>query len=85
MFILFFGTRPGKQKEGHLPGLSCPYCHQKGQLLGVVIPQYVHLFWIPVYRLRPVALVTCGHCKKAYEGGELTPEMKDALEQLGRQ
>jgi hypothetical protein len=82
MFILFFGTRAGKRKEGALPGIECPYCRQTGQLHAVLIRQYVHLFWIPVFRLRPMAFVECAHCKKAYDGGELTPSMQRALEQL---
>ena len=82
MFILFFGTRTGKKKEGRIPGVCCPYCGQTGFLQATVVPHFVHLFWIPVYRLKPMAFVSCGHCRKAYEGVELTPEMQKALEDL---
>mgnify|MGYP001040885535 CR=1 FL=1 len=82
MFILFFGTRTGKRREASLTGVVCPYCEQSGFLTATVIPHYVHLFWIPVYRLKPMAFVRCEHCKKAYEGQELTPQMKAALEEL---
>ncbi len=82
MFILFFGTRTGKKKEVPLPGVNCPYCGQSGFLHATVIPHFVHLFWIPVYRLKPMAFVECGHCKKAYEGWELTPQMQSSLEAL---
>ena len=82
MFILFLGTRPGKRRQASLPGVTCPYCGQTGQLSATVVPHYVHLFWIPVYKLRPMAYVECGHCKKVYEGGDLTPQMKEALEQI---
>lgn len=82
MFILFFGTRPGKRREAPLPGVACPYCGQTGNLRATLIPNYIHLFWIPVYRLRPTAYVECSHCKKAYEGREMTPEMEKAVELL---
>jgi len=82
MFILFFGTRPGKKRQAPLRGETCPYCGQAGQLTATVVPQYIHLFWIPVYRLRPMAWVECAHCKKVYEGGDLTPQMKTGLEKL---
>lgn len=82
MFILFFGTRPGKRREAPLPRALCPYCGQTGTLKAVLIPNYIHLFWIPVYRLRHMASVECSHCKKAYEGREMTPEMERAIEQL---
>lgn len=82
MFILFFGTRPGKKREVRLPGVRCPFCGQAGQLRATVVPHYVHLFWLPVYRLRPMAYVECGHCKKVYEGADLTPPMRTALEEM---
>ncbi len=82
MFILFFGTRPGKRREAPLPGVSCPFCGQAGQLQATLLPQYIHLFWIPVYSLRPLAYVECAHCKKVYEGEDLTPEMRKGLEAL---
>lgn len=82
MFILFFGTRPGKKREAPLPGIPCPFCGQAGQLRATVVPQYIHLFWLPVYRLRPMAFVECGHCKKVYEGADLTPPMETALEEM---
>jgi uncharacterized Zn-finger protein len=82
MFILFFGTRTGKKRQAPIREVSCPYCGQTGFLHATVIPHFVHLFWIPVYRLKPMAFVECQHCKKAYEGNDLTPEMKSALESL---
>ena len=82
MFILFFGTRSGRKRQAPLPGVTCPYCGQAGQLTATVVPRYVHLFWIPVYKLRPMEYVECGHCKKWYEGGDLSPQMQGALEKL---
>lgn len=82
MFILFFGTRPGKTRESVLHGVPCPYCGQVGQLNAVVQPRFVHIFWIPVYRLSHAAFIQCGHCKKAYEGNECSAEMQKALETL---
>ena len=82
MFILFFGTRPGKAKEAKLAGVPCPYCENVGTLNAWVQARFIHLFWIPVYRLSSNAFVRCEHCKKAYEGNECTPGMKEALEKL---
>jgi hypothetical protein len=82
MFILFFGTRAGKKKEKPLPEVPCPFCGQKGTLHATLVPYYVHLFWIPVWSLRPLARVDCSHCRKAYEGESLTPEMRRGLEAL---
>ena len=82
MFILFFGTRPGKKREAPMPGAQCPFCGQTGQLRATLIPQFIHLFWIPVYRLRPMAYTECTHCKKVYQGAEMTPEMEDVISLL---
>ena len=82
LFILFFGTRPGKEEVSGLPGVPCPYCGQRDQLTAHLQNQYIHLFWIPVYRLSPSEFIECAHCKKAYGAREFTPEMKQALEEL---
>ena len=80
--ILFFGTRTGTPRHQALPGLACPFCGQRGTLQATVLPHFVHLFWIPVFRLRPLRWVSCGHCKKQYEGRDLTPEMQEVLEKV---
>ena len=80
--ILFFGTRTGKPATRLLPGLACPFCGQHDTLEATVLPHFVHLFWIPVYRLRPMRWVACRHCKKQFEGRELTPGMEAGLEAL---
>lgn len=80
--ILFFGTRAGKGKTFPLPQTSCPHCGLSGHLQAEVIPHYVHLFWVPVYRLRPWRLITCGHCKKGYEASDFTAEMERELQRL---
>jgi len=81
--ILFFGTRTGTPKTRQLDGLQCPYCGQLETLQATAMPHFVHLFWIPVYRLRPMRWVECRHCKKQYEGRELSPSMQEALESIG--
>lgn len=81
--ILFFGTRPGKRRELPLAALTCPHCGQTGSLQGTVAPHFVHIFWIPVYRLRPMVWVQCSHCKKGYDGRDLTLEMQQALKDTG--
>jgi len=85
MFILFFGTRPGKVRESALPGVPCPYCSQLGQLKASIQNRYVHIFWIPVYRLSPSTFVQCGHCKKAYTKGEWSTEMQETIKKLDKE
>jgi hypothetical protein len=80
--ILFFGTRTGDSKTGILKGISCPFCNQPETLIGYRASHYVHLFWIPIYRLSSISEIQCKHCKKHYAGNELTTEMKEALEAL---
>ena len=80
LFILFFGTRPGKTTQYALPGVPCPYCFQEGKLWVYKQMRFVHLFWIPVYRLSPSEYVRCQHCKKAYAKKEYTPEMTQEID-----
>ncbi|MDA8686436.1 zinc-ribbon domain-containing protein [Robiginitalea sp.] len=77
--ILFFGTRTGTSKSTTLKDIRCPFCRQSDTLVGYTTPHFVHLFWIPVYRLPSIAEIQCTHCKKVYSGNEISPEMKHAL------
>jgi uncharacterized Zn-finger protein len=80
--ILFFGTRTGNCRIGNLTGIACPFCGQTETLQGRVRQHYIHFFWIPVYKLKPIREVQCRHCKKAYYGNEITLEMTRALEMI---
>jgi hypothetical protein len=80
--ILFFGTRTGKRREKQLTGVICPYCAQSGSLRASLTPHYVHLFWIPVFRLKPFMIIACDHCKKGYDREDFTPEMEHGIRDL---
>ncbi len=80
--ILFFGTRPGKRKETRLGGLSCPHCRQRDTLVATVIPHFVHIFWLPVYRLKPFLSVECTHCKRVYLRGEFNADMQARIGEI---
>ena len=77
--ILFFGTRTGKTRTFPLQGTNCPHCDQSGTLQAVVQPHFVHLFWIPVYRLKPFRTVHCSHCKGVFHMDELPSGIREAL------
>ena len=77
--ILFFGTRTGKTRSFPLAEVSCPHCGQRDTLQATVQPHFVHLFWIPVYRLKPFRTAHCSHCKGVFHMDELPPAIREAL------
>jgi len=77
--ILFFGTRPGKKETKILSNISCPHCSQTGTLTVAWQPNYVHLFWIPIFKLKPFQFAECSHCKRGFYKEEFSPEMERAL------
>lgn len=79
--IIFFGTRTGKTKTVALKKATCPYCNQKGYLQASRTPNFIHLFWIPVYRLGIHIEAICEYCKKGFYKGEFTPEMLQEFEE----
>ncbi|NAS14000.1 zinc-ribbon domain-containing protein [Flavobacteriaceae bacterium R33] len=74
--ILFFGTRPGKQRTRILTQSICPFCEQKGSLQATEVPNYFHLFWIPLFRVQTSRFASCSHCKRTYYKEEFTAEME---------
>jgi hypothetical protein len=78
--ILFFGTRSGKERQIELTGIPCPHCRNQNTLKGRCIPQYLHLFWIPLFKLKTHKSIGCIHCKAMYYGEEFNPAMTEAME-----
>jgi uncharacterized protein with PIN domain len=81
--ILFFGIRPGRTTTIDMKHLKCPHCNQPNTLSGKSNPNYLHLFWIPLYRVSTTQVVSCKHCKRIYFKNEFTMEMKHAFENQG--
>ncbi|TXN36939.1 zinc-ribbon domain-containing protein [Flagellimonas hymeniacidonis] len=77
--ILFFGTKTGKKQTKTLNTVSCPYCAQKGTLMTVSQSNYVHLFWIPIFKLKTSKFAECSHCKRGFYEEEFTPGMEKGL------
>jgi phage terminase large subunit GpA-like protein len=78
--ILFFGTRPGKTEVKELDGVVCPHCEQIGTLSATHTPNYVHLFWLPLFRIAESRYAECSHCKRVFYREEFTAEMERAAE-----
>ena len=77
--ILFFGTRPGKEEIQKLPKVKCGFCGQANTLTAVIQANYVHLFWIKLFKISKQDVIDCSHCKKMYFKDDFTREMEDAL------
>ncbi|MEA1786755.1 zinc-ribbon domain-containing protein [Arenibacter sp. GZD96] len=76
--ILFFGTRQGPREHIVLKNVKCPYCAQKGTLTLFKISNYVHLFWIRIFKINTQLFAECSHCKRYYDATEFTDEIKEA-------
>jgi hypothetical protein len=77
--ILFFGTRPGKSTVKKLPNVSCPFCRQTGTLTVSQTANYVHLFWIKLFKISSHVVAECEHCKRVYYKEEFTEELLKAI------
>jgi len=83
--ILFFGTRPGKRETRQLLHSTCPYCHQQGTLTAVTQSNYIHLFWIKLFKISTTTTAECSHCKRAFYENEFTEEMSHELSNTKKQ
>lgn len=81
MFILFFGTRPGKPRSKLLRGAGCSYCGRENTLTATITPHYFHIFWLPLFVVSKLVMAECSHCKRTYYKEEFTGEMERALNQ----
>ena len=77
--ILFFGTRPGKEETLKLHGVSCSFCNQPNKLTAVVQSNFLHLFWIKLFKISKHEMIECSHCKRVFYKEEFTQEMVNAL------
>jgi len=74
--ILFLGTRLGKKTIRQLNNYSCEYCSQKDTIQVISQPNYFHLFWLPLFKIKTVSYAECSHCKRFYYEEEFSNEMK---------
>lgn len=81
--ILFFGTRPGKEINKNLNGISCTFCKQVNTLSAKIHSNYFHLFWIKLFKISKQETIECSHCKKVYFKEEFTDEMRHSLQKNG--
>ncbi|MDT0605518.1 zinc-ribbon domain-containing protein [Croceitalea rosinachiae] len=80
--ILFFGTKPGKQIKKPLNHIACNHCKQTGTLSVTLQSNYLHLFWVPLFKIGTSRFVKCSHCKKVYYKDEFTIEMEKIVNSL---
>lgn len=79
--IFFFGTRPGKQEIKQLPNCRCLHCEQRDTLTLLTRSNYVHIFWIKLFKISSFKIIECNHCKRRFYENELTEEMRSAMNQ----
>ncbi|MCL6268088.1 zinc-ribbon domain-containing protein [Flagellimonas myxillae] len=77
--LLFFGTRPGKKETKVLAEVQCPHCGQNGTLTAVSQANYIHLFWIPLFKIGVSQFAECTHCKRGFYKEEFSKEMEGAM------
>lgn len=77
--ILFFGTKLGKKETKALYNATCSHCSQINTLTVVSQSNYIHLFWIPLFKIGAFRFVECSHCRRVYYKQEFTPEMERAI------
>ncbi|WP_112378680.1 zinc-ribbon domain-containing protein [Flagellimonas maritima] len=77
--ILFFGTKLGKKETKSLANIPCPHCSQVNTLTATSQASYIHLFWIPLFKIGTSQYLECSHCKRVYYKEEFTDEIRSAL------
>ncbi len=77
--ILFFGTRPGKRESKLLKNVRCPYCEQIDTMTLFITSNFVHFFWIKIFKISTHVYAICSHCKRHYDKAEFTDEMKESF------
>lgn len=79
--MIIYGTNSKLLKEASLNNQSCDHCGEKNMHLSIY-SKYAHIFWVPLFPFKKIALMHCGHCQKATEEKELTLEKKTAIANL---
>ncbi len=79
--MIIYGTRSSKGKAV-LSDIECPHCNTKGQMVFQSAIRYFHVFWIPFFPFKKVAVGQCQHCKKVYDKKSLEPSVFAKIQEV---
>ncbi|WP_299838176.1 zinc-ribbon domain-containing protein [uncultured Tenacibaculum sp.] len=79
--IIFFGVKKSKIGVATIrENTVCSHCGTEKSFQGIIYNSYFHVFWIPIISVGKSREVTCGHCKKRYDDGEIPDNIRVALD-----
>jgi hypothetical protein len=65
---------------------KCPYCDSENSTEVFIYSRYFHIFWIPVFPIRKVAVAKCTECDTLRPeerfGPKLTEHLKEELKNI---
>ncbi|TRX54279.1 zinc-ribbon domain-containing protein [Fulvivirga sp. M361] len=79
--MIIYGWNNKTIKQAPLENMACDNCQEQNLFL-TIYSKYVHIFWIPLFPFKKSALMHCGHCQKATEEKQMTPDFKEKIKQL---
>jgi len=79
--MIIYGWNGRTLKEGPLKNYECPSCGEKNSHV-VVVAQYIHVFWIPIFVYKKAVHVVCMSCNYSMEGKDFPPEEKAMKENI---
>ncbi len=84
---MFFVQGTGSSVIGtyELAGVRCASCNAPGAVAVTVYSRYAHLFWIPLFPFRKVAVSQCNRCEQTLEQYQWPAAYQEPGQELIRQ
>lgn len=83
--IIFGNSREYLRHLEPIPGFECPHCHSQNTLSAEVLMRYSHIWYVPFFPTGKRVIVSCDHCKAAYEPKDLSSHVALRCEQIRKE
>lgn len=83
--IFFFGVRSTTIFSAYVQYLTCIHCNNTDTIYIVVVSQYFHIFWIPIFPVGRKVYSVCNHCQQSFIDPQMPDDYKRALQPYKQQ
>lgn len=78
--MIIYGTNGKHYATQLLTGSNCPACRAPAAVQVSLVSRYAHIYWIPLFPLKKIAVTQCLNCQSTWDEKQLPPGLAPAVQ-----